>query len=326
MWVIFFISNLVLLMFMFYKKGGLFLVKKKLLIEEKGQSMVLVAIFLVILIAFAGLAIDGGRIYFSKSQLQKAVDAGALAGAKTLIDGTVPSIDYDYEGAKTKAKSIADQNYQIEQDYIANITPTGITNFDKFVEVTGNETVKFKLLSVLGLTGTSVTAYARVKIGKVNTVKEGLVVPVGLPYSEDTFPKPGDLVNLTPGAGEHSGPGNYHLLDFGTESVAHYIVNGSPTPISLWDLIDPQPGNAINKNIEDAFAARAAIDPIFYVPIIEKFYNGKSMQVKVIGFAAFRYEGIDKDKIKATFINEVMPGEIGDSGGNFGAYSAKLDM
>jgi Flp pilus assembly protein TadG len=54
---------------------------KKFLSEQIGQSLVLTAIFLAVLIGFAGLTIDGGRLYLAKSQLQKAVDAGVLAGA-----------------------------------------------------------------------------------------------------------------------------------------------------------------------------------------------------------------------------------------------------
>ncbi|MEH7352854.1 Tad domain-containing protein [Neobacillus drentensis] len=47
--------------------------------------MVLFTIFIITLFRFAGLAIDGGRLYIAKSELQKAVDAGALAGARILI-------------------------------------------------------------------------------------------------------------------------------------------------------------------------------------------------------------------------------------------------
>lgn len=49
-----------------------------------GAVAVMVAITLVVLVAFAGLALDLGRLFIHKSELQNAVDACALAGAREL--------------------------------------------------------------------------------------------------------------------------------------------------------------------------------------------------------------------------------------------------
>lgn len=54
---------------------------KRLISErEKGQSVVLIALMLVGLLAFVGLAVDVGFIFVRSSQLTTAVDAAALAG------------------------------------------------------------------------------------------------------------------------------------------------------------------------------------------------------------------------------------------------------
>ena len=51
---------------------------------QKGQVIILMAIYLVAMVAMVGLAVDGGRVYLAYRGLQNASDAGALAGADTL--------------------------------------------------------------------------------------------------------------------------------------------------------------------------------------------------------------------------------------------------
>ena len=47
--------------------------------DNRGQTLVLVAIALVVLFGMAGLALDGGQVYLMRRQMQTAADAGALA-------------------------------------------------------------------------------------------------------------------------------------------------------------------------------------------------------------------------------------------------------
>jgi hypothetical protein len=60
--------------------------KKNSLTTEKGQSLVILAILLVVLLAFVALALDGGNTYVRRRQAQTAADAGALAGARQLCE------------------------------------------------------------------------------------------------------------------------------------------------------------------------------------------------------------------------------------------------
>ncbi len=54
---------------------------------ESGQSIVLIALALVVLLAFIGLAVDVGFVFARGSQLQSAVDAAALASVTELASG-----------------------------------------------------------------------------------------------------------------------------------------------------------------------------------------------------------------------------------------------
>ncbi len=52
--------------------------------KERGQAIVILAFALIALAAFAGLAIDGGRLYTARRQSQNTADAVAMAGTRML--------------------------------------------------------------------------------------------------------------------------------------------------------------------------------------------------------------------------------------------------
>jgi Flp pilus assembly protein TadG len=58
--------------------------KTRLIRSEQGQSIVLIAVVMVGLLALAGLAIDGGNLFLQRRRVQNAADAGAMAGTRVL--------------------------------------------------------------------------------------------------------------------------------------------------------------------------------------------------------------------------------------------------
>jgi hypothetical protein len=58
--------------------------KKETQQQERGQSLVLVALAMIGLLAFAGLALDGGLAYTTRRVAQNAADSGAIAGTYEL--------------------------------------------------------------------------------------------------------------------------------------------------------------------------------------------------------------------------------------------------
>src|SRR6202140_1596539 len=56
--------------------------------RQSGQTAVVVALTFVVLIAFAGLAIDGGHVYLVNRRAQNATDTAALAAAKQLANAS----------------------------------------------------------------------------------------------------------------------------------------------------------------------------------------------------------------------------------------------
>jgi hypothetical protein len=65
--------------------------------QQRGQAIVLIALIIVVMIGFLGLAVDGGRGYLDRRQLQAAVDAAALAAAYNYM------INSDYSQAQQAA-------------------------------------------------------------------------------------------------------------------------------------------------------------------------------------------------------------------------------
>jgi hypothetical protein len=62
---------------------------------ERGQVVILLAFCMTVLLGFTGLAIDVGMLFRAKRNLQIAADAGAVAGARTLL----------YSGSNSSAQS-----------------------------------------------------------------------------------------------------------------------------------------------------------------------------------------------------------------------------
>jgi len=59
--------------------------------DERGVTMVMVAVALTALLGASALAIDVGAIWVARTQLQNGADAAALGAASSMIDTTVPS-------------------------------------------------------------------------------------------------------------------------------------------------------------------------------------------------------------------------------------------
>jgi hypothetical protein len=57
--------------------------------RQRGQTIILVAVSLVSLLAMAALAIDVVTLYVARGEMQRAADAAALAGAKAFVDSGV---------------------------------------------------------------------------------------------------------------------------------------------------------------------------------------------------------------------------------------------
>src|SRR5690242_21862106 len=71
--------------------------------QERGQTIALVALTIVTLLAMAALAIDVVALYVAKGEVQRAADAAALVAAKAFVDSGVTS-----DPANTSLQTLAE--------------------------------------------------------------------------------------------------------------------------------------------------------------------------------------------------------------------------
>ncbi|MGJ7919174.1 TadE/TadG family type IV pilus assembly protein [Neobacillus sp. LXY-4] len=304
----------------------------RLIRQRDGQAMVYVAIAITVLMGFTGLVIDGGRLYISKSHLQKAVDAGALAGANVMLEGQEANAGFNHDAAEIEAKELTAVNY-ISPDISYN---TGFPE-ENIIEVTGQEMVSLFLMPLLGIDEISeVNAVAQAKVGKLVKIDKGNIIPIGINLNQTFEVGVTHEITSNPGDGAY---GNFGFLNFssldstpaedssnGAKAVAYYIENGSPVPITEGDVIGTKTGVPFSADVVDAIEAK--VGQKVYVPIISDFGSGTSDPVTVLGFAVFILEGFYKDgnvhTIQATFVEEIKTGEMGEGSAEYGLYSVKL--
>ena len=116
--------------------------------KESGQSVILVALALVVLCGFAALGVDIGVQSTSQGQLQNAADAAALAAARELPSASV---------AATKAAQYAQIN---GVDAGRTTTTTPYKGNANRIEVVCKDTVQFSFARIFGLKSTEITARA----------------------------------------------------------------------------------------------------------------------------------------------------------------------
>lgn len=78
--------------------------------DQRGQTLVLAAAFMVGMVAMMGLVVDGGYTLFNRRVAQNAADAAALAGVNTIARRAEPCVDLVLASAVGSDVSIYAQN------------------------------------------------------------------------------------------------------------------------------------------------------------------------------------------------------------------------
>ena len=133
--------------------------------REKGQVLYLLAIGLVALLGFAGLAIDGGRLYSEKRDVQGTSDTSALTGGLylTKVDGAIT------EAAKANAIAAAKQR-AVENGYDINDVTVTITEDGVYYYVTStiNSAIDPTIIQLVYNGPLAVTADSVARVQMVN--------------------------------------------------------------------------------------------------------------------------------------------------------------
>lgn len=93
--------------------------------KERGQTILLVAVAMVVLLGLAALAIDVVTLYVASGEIQRAADAAAIAGAKVFVDTGVTT-DPTNTTLQTLAQNTANSiiTTTISQNTVSGAAPT----------------------------------------------------------------------------------------------------------------------------------------------------------------------------------------------------------
>lgn len=231
---------------------------------EKGQSIVLIALMMVAIVAFVGIAVDVGFIFARGSQLQAAIDSAALAGVVELSSwrqGNVNNPTLEDNAVTKSAQFLNANNMPISVTTSLNdannidvySTPLGATEY----AVTATWPVETYFLKVIGfrepinLTRSATAAVfsladiyvsRRIEDGALSTSNQGIFGPNSCSHMGDPFSP--IVTTWTPAPGM-PGPYTYTYRIYIPPNYSHDVVRV--------ELFDP---DSINTNLNTVTIGR----------------------------------------------------------------------
>jgi hypothetical protein len=293
--------------------------------DQRGQTLVLFVVFLVVLMGAAAVVIDLGYWYVTKRQAQATADAVALAAAADLPDGAVATSDSSGYRTRNNWEGTVDLSVSSVNTNSDTITAHARTNVPGFFS------------KVFGVDDVDVGATATARIGSYTGWALNLA-PWTMTQDDLVFGKDLDL-KVVPG--DQYAPGNFGAINLiipskskcadanGANDYRDLIENTIQSClVSIGDMLDLKTGNM--AILDDALTARGAVngfdpnslisyapngdpqltkleDPnIVVIPIIDQFVNG-SHPVTVVNFAYFVITSWTKTNVKGRFVHTGAP-------------------
>jgi Flp pilus assembly protein TadG len=144
--------------------------------HRRGSVVLTVAFGMVVLCGFCAIAVDYGRAVLVKNQLQRACDAGALAGVKYLpnYDGlaTMAAIYYAYQN-----KAMVNANGGVQ-----------ITHNRSHIRVRATQNVNYLFAPVMNILNGDVSAQSTAAVQQRDNFLPPYVVPIGItPSTYETY-------------------------------------------------------------------------------------------------------------------------------------------
>lgn len=286
--------------------------------RERGVVLMWTAFFLLTMLGFVALGIDVAKLMATRTQLQNAADAAALAGASA-VDFDAKDVLLVQDTATVRAQAIAALNKAFVDAPEALVLATGDVSFPAAnqVQVTvrrdpaSGGAMVTHIAQVLGINSLDVKATAVAEADRPRGVCEGMV-PLGA--IETTKFKVGCDTTYTLKLDGTISPGNFLLLDFpdcdegmcqgtnGGNEIRCEVGHGYSCCLHIGDEIMTKPGGTVGafiQGIDDRWDAdtdqkNECYDQytgngmrVINVPIFTEFDpNGKKPLV-IEGFASF---------------------------------------
>jgi len=293
--------------------------------DERGNVTVLLALAMTMMMGFVAIAIDGGLALLERSQLQKAVDAAALAGAFELPERRDGALNEARRAALLNGLTAAETNVEISAD-------------GREIKVTGTRKVSFFFAPALGIADADVRAQGKARLSPLSS---GIrAVPLGVDYTGPlAF---GTQVTLKVGSGGSGSFGALVLSGTGASDYENDLRSGYPVELSAGAVLSTQTGNIAGPTKRAVDARIAACPTSTYlnfswdcpravtVPMYQAVVSDQNQvkQVKVVGFATFFLESVSSintgAEVTGRFIARTASGGGNDSAPNFNTFGVRL--
>jgi hypothetical protein len=298
---------------------------RRLIRKEDGNTILLVAFSLVALIAMTGLIIDGGKLFLTKTHLQKSANAAVLSGAQELTheEESVRTIVHETLEKHSENHSLKDMKIQME---------------DK-VSVDLSREVPLTFSQLFGFDTAPVNVHAAAELGTMG--KAAGVAPLGIDESLGLeFNKEYSLKVDQTGVEA----GNFGVLALGGTGAATYednLLKGYQNELEVGDILEAQTGNIAGKTravIQERINScpypegethHRDCSRIILIPVYERLEaDGNQLkEVKITGFAYFYITKPMDSKdtsITGMFIKRAGTGFVKPVDVNKGAFSIRL--
>jgi Flp pilus assembly protein TadG len=137
----------------------------RLLRDARGNTFALIAAAMIPLLGLVGGGVDMSRLYLTKSRLQQACDAGALAGRKAMGVGTWTT---GTTSTDATAKAMFDGNFK-EGDYGTGTLTRSFSESSGDVSGTATVVVPMAVMKAFGISSRSITVNCTAKMAIPNT-------------------------------------------------------------------------------------------------------------------------------------------------------------
>jgi Flp pilus assembly protein TadG len=276
--------------------------------KESGQSLVLIALLMVSILAFLGLLIDGGRAYEARRVAQNAADAAAFAGARALTARTANDSAND-QTIRTAVNTFALANgaasasnvlaYYVFSDGSqgsavgGGSVPSTATGVRAFVTL-GFQPFLISILSGSGPASVSARATAQ---GGPPTEMDNLMPMTLMPLSTGDF-QYGIDYQLQ---GSVTGSGSFQWLSFdcnpNSQDLADYLNQAKSSGLvdvgdSICTGTGMKPANDVTTAL-DAWLSKPANERVWTIPVYDYCNpcSGSGLKYHIVAFALFEFDG-----------------------------------
>jgi Flp pilus assembly protein TadG len=329
--------------------------------HERGVAIIWTAFFLLLLLGFVAIGVDVAKVMATRTSLQNAADAAALAGASA-VDAETGKIVPAMAVTRAQTTSLRNKAFVNEQVPVTLLAGDVVVNdVDRTVQVTvrrdatSDGAMVTHVARVLGITSLDLTATATAKADWSSEVC-GLAPMATLP------PPNGFQHGCPPGVPPYhlfrqdATTGNYGGVDFpacdegpcagmnptGAATFDCLLKNGWSCCLPVGGTVNTEPGHMMGK-LKDGLINRFKLDTdqrqnicfadyngnqqrVIFVPVIPEFPNGKKAE-PILAFAAFFLRNMPTTPnvdVDAEFLYMTRPGQGGGSPTGGGPLNIRL--